>query len=154
MFDCLFLSLLSQFVLNNNIHSFISRVYPPPYTWLTSPGPYRTTTCREREITLDHIHSLLLWPHKYMEDLLGWGISSMPGPSQRQHGHERRYTSFTHSFILTRLIWKVDYDATWHSGIFVGLKLPDNCLIGEEKHGKKPHPENFSRPGIEARHSC
>ena len=24
--------------------------------WPTSPGPYRTTTCRERELTLNHIH--------------------------------------------------------------------------------------------------
>ena len=26
------------------------------FTWLTSPGPYRATTFRERELTLDHIH--------------------------------------------------------------------------------------------------
>ena len=30
-----------------------------------------------------------------------------------------------------------------------GLKLPDICLIGEEKPRKIPHPGNLSRPGIE-----
>ena len=29
------------------------------FTWLTPPGPYRATTCRERELTLDHIHNFL-----------------------------------------------------------------------------------------------
>ena len=27
--------------------------------WLMPPGPYRATTCRERELTLDHIHTFL-----------------------------------------------------------------------------------------------
>ena len=27
------------------------------FTWLKPPGPYRATTCRERELTLDHIHT-------------------------------------------------------------------------------------------------
>ena len=30
-----------------------------------------------------------------------------------------------------------------------GLKPPDICLTGEEKPREKPHPGNFSRPGIE-----
>ena len=28
-------------------------------TWLTPPGPYRVTACRERELTLDHVHTFL-----------------------------------------------------------------------------------------------
>ena len=31
----------------------------PTFTWLTPPGPYRATTCRERELTQDHIHTFL-----------------------------------------------------------------------------------------------
>ena len=30
------------------------------FTWLTPPGPYRATTCSERELTLDHIHAILI----------------------------------------------------------------------------------------------
>ena len=37
-----------------NFHSFIISLIGT-FTWLTPPGPYRATTCRERELTLDHI---------------------------------------------------------------------------------------------------
>ena len=73
------------------------------------------------------------WPHKGMECLLGWGINSIPGPPPRQHEHERRYTSFTHSVILTGWILKDDYDGQMIFGDLLDLKLIDICLIGEEK---------------------
>ena len=41
-----------------------------------------------------------------MEGLPAWEINSMPGPPPRQHGHETRYTPFTHSFILTGRKWE------------------------------------------------
>ena len=77
------------------------------------------------------------WPHKDMEVLLEWGMSSMPGPPLRQHEHKRRYTPFTHPFILTRRMWKDDYDGQMIFGDLVGLKLPDICLTGEENTQKK-----------------
>ena len=40
------------------------------FTWLTPPGPYRATTCRERELTLDHIHTFLTTQGH--EGLPGW----------------------------------------------------------------------------------
>ena len=88
------------------------------------------------------------WPHKDMEGLTGSWISSMPGPPPRQHEHETRYTSFKHPFILTRWIWKDDYDGPIF-GDLVGLKHPDTCLTGEEKPTKKSHPGILSRSGIE-----
>ena len=105
------------------------------FTWLTPPGPYRATTCRERELTLDNIY-ILFWPHKDIEGLSGWGIGSMPGPPPRQHKHERRYTPFTHPFIPTRRIRGDDYDGQVLFGDLVGLKLPDTCLTSEEKPKK------------------
>ena len=36
------------------------------FTWLTPPGSCRATTCRERELTLDHIH---FCPHKDMDSI-------------------------------------------------------------------------------------
>ena len=42
-----------------------------------------------------------------------------------------------------------DNDGQMIFGDLGGLKLPDNCLTGEEKPLKKPHPGNLSRPGIE-----
>ena len=92
--------------------------------WLTTPGPYRATICRERELTPDHIHTF--WPHK-----------DMPGPPPRQQEHERRYTPSTHPFILTRRVWKDDYEVQMIFGDLVGLKRPDICLTGEEKPRKK-----------------
>ena len=109
-------------------------------------GPYRATTCRERGLTLDHLHTFL--PHKNMEDFPSWGKSSMPRPPPWQHEHERRDTPFTQPFILTRRIWKDDYDGQMIFGDLVGLKLPDICLTGEEKPRRQPHPGNLSRPGI------
>ena len=81
--------------------------------------------------------------------LPGWGMSSIPWPPPRQHEHERRYTSSTHQFILTRRIWKDDYDDHMIFRDFMGLKLPDIGLAGEENPRKKPHPGNFSLTGIE-----
>ena len=105
------------------------------FTWLTPHGAYRATTCRERELTLDHIHTFL--QHRDMEGHPGWGISSMPGPPPRQHEHERRYSPFMHPFILTSRILKLDYDDQIIFGDFEGLKLPDICRTGEEKTRKK-----------------
>ena len=42
-----------------------------------------------------------------------------------------------------------DNDGQMIFGDLGGLKLPDICLTGEEKPRTKPHPGNFSRPGIE-----
>ena len=36
-------------------HSSINLSLIGALTWFTPPGPYRATTCRERELTLDHI---------------------------------------------------------------------------------------------------
>ena len=71
-----------------------------------------------------------------MEGLPGWGISSMPWPLPRQHKYERRYTPSTHTFTLTRRIWKNDYDGQIIFEDLVGLQLPDSCLTGEQKPRK------------------
>ena len=102
---------------------------------------YRVTTCRERELTLDHI--ILFWPHNGKEGLSGWGISSVPEPPPRQHEHERLYTPFKHPFILTRRIWKDDYHGRIIFVDLVGLKLTDICLIGEENPRKKTSPRKL-----------
>ena len=107
------------------------------------PG-LRATTCREIEVTVDHIH---FWPHKDMDGLSGWVISSMSGPPPRQHEHERRYTPFTHPFILTRRISTDDYDGQMIFGDVVGLKLRDISLIGEGKPRKKTSPRKLLPPG-------
>ena len=61
----------------------------------------------------------------------------MPGPRPRQHEHKRRYTSFTHPLIVTRRIWMDDCEGQMIFGDLMGLKLPDICLTGEEKHQVK-----------------
>ena len=108
-----------------------------PFTWHTPPGPYRATTCQEG-IKL-RITDILFWPNKGMEGLPGWVSSPMPGPPPRQHKHERQYTPSTHSIIPTRRIWNDD-DGQMIFGDLEGLKFPDICLTGEEKHRKKTSP--------------
>ena len=52
IFCCIF-SLICTFIIAFNL-SFICA-----FTWLTLPGPYRATTCQERELTLGHVHTFL-----------------------------------------------------------------------------------------------
>ena len=70
------------------------------------------------------------------------------GPTSETIRTWKRYTSFTHPFILTRWIWKDDYDGQIIFGDLMGLKFPDICLTGEENPRKKPHQGNLSRTGI------
>ena len=78
----------------------------------------------------------------------------MPEPPPRQHKHERRYTPFTHPFILTRLTWKDDYDCQMMFGDLVGLKFPDICLRGEVKPRKKNPPRKLVPTGDRTRTRC
>ena len=97
-------------------------------------------TCRERELTLDHIHNVLTTQ----------GHGGLPrrrdqltsGTPPRQHKDEWRYTFFTHLFILTRRIWNNDYDGQMIFGGLVGLKLPDICLTSE-KNPEKTSPRKL-----------
>ena len=119
------------------------------FTRLTPPGPYRATTCQERELTLDHI--IPFWPHKDMEGLSGWVISPMPGPPPRQHKYERQDTPGTHSFIPTRRIWNDDYDSSDSRGPW-GPKVSWHL---SDRWGKTPKknltqetcPDRRSNPG-------
>ena len=132
-------------VLELSHHLSLTSPFLGTFTWPTPPGPYRATTCRERELTLDHIHTFLTTDvHRGPP---GWGISSISGPPPRQHKHERRYTPFTHTFFLTRWIWKDDITSKWYSGTFVGLKLTGIRLIGEEKPRKNLTQETCSDRG-------
>ena len=121
------------------------------FTWLTPPGPYRATTCRERE--LNYGSHTYFWPHKDMEGLLGCVIGPMPGPPPRQHKHERQYTPSAHSVIPTRRIWNDDYDGQMIFGDLVGLKLPDIRLTGEEKP-RKTSPRKPVPTGNRTRTRC
>ena len=88
-----------------------------------------------------------------MEGLPGWGISSMPGPSPRQHKHERRYIPGTHSFIPTRRIWNDDYCGQMIFGDLGGLKFSHICLTGEEKP-EKTSPRKLVPTGDRTRARC
>ena len=113
--------------------------------WLTPPGPYRFTTCRERELTLITQY--------FCDQTRTWRDSPDEGWAQcRDHlrdneEYERRYTPFTHPFIPTRH----DYDGQMIFGDLVGLKLPDICLKGEETPRKnltqETCPDRRSNPG-------
>ena len=111
---------------------------------------HATQDCWERKLTLDHIHTFFT--------IQGNGgppwmmVQLNAGPPPRQHKHERRYTSSTYLFILTRRIWKNDYDGQMIFGDPVGLKLPVICLTGEEKPRKnltqQTCPNWGSNPGL------
>ena len=106
------------------------------FTWLTPPGPYRGTTCREG-IKFWIIY-ILFWPHQDMEDLPGWGISLMPGPPPRQHKHERRYTPGIHSNKANMKWW------LWRPN---DIRGPCGPKFSWHFPPKKPHPRNLSRQG-------
>ena len=115
------------------------------------PVPYRVTPCHGRGLNYGS-QTYFFWPHKDIEGLPGWVISSMPGPPPRQHKHERQYTPSTNSFVPTRRIWNDDYDGQMIFGDLEALKFPDICLTGEEKPRKKNFtqetcPDRESDPG-------
>ena len=88
-----------------------------------------------------------------MEGLPGWKTSSMPGPLPRQHERASRYITFTHPVILTRWIWKDEYDGQRIFGDFVDLRLPDICLTGEGKE-RKTSPRKLVPNGDRTRARC
>ena len=102
-------------------------------------GPYRAKTCRERELTLDHIHTY-----------------SLDEGSAQCRGHFRdntnmkgdRYTPFTHPFILSRRIWKDDYDGKWYSGTLWAWSFP-TFVLQVRKHLEKTSPRKLVPTGIE-----
>ena len=130
------------------------------YLSLTSPYRYFYVTHATRVLQSHYLSGegiklwityILFWPHKDMEGLPGWVISSMPEPPPRQHKQERQYTPSTHSVKPTRRIWNDDYDGQMIFGNLGGLKLPDIRLTGEEKPRKnltqETCPDRGSNPG-------
>ena len=67
----------------------------------------------------------------------------MPGLPPRQYEHEGRYTPLTHQFILTRRILRMIMMGRMIFGDSVGLKLPEICLTGEEKHRNNLTQETY-----------
>ena len=120
--------------------------------WPTPPGPYRATTCRGRELNYGS-HTYFFETHKDMEGLPGWVISPMPGPTPRQHKHDRQYTPNTHSVIPTRRIRKDDDDGQMIFGDLGGLKFPDIYLRGEENR-EKNSPRKHVPTGNRTRARC
>ena len=135
------------------IHSFPEFNLPltGSFTWLTPLGPYRASTCRERELTLDQIHTLLTtqwhgWPPR-MRDQLNAGTTS-------ETTRTWKTIHTIHTFILTRWIWKDDYDGQMIFGNLVGLKLPDICVTGEE-NSQETCADWESNPGsLRDRRAC
>ena len=118
------------------------------FTWLTPPGPYRATTCRERELTLDHIHTFLTTqghggPPCRMRDQLNAGATSETTQTWKTI-HTFHVTIHSNKANMKGWLWRPNYirgpcgpKASWHL----------SCRWG--KNPKKPHPGNLSRPGIE-----
>ena len=140
-FNSLLIVLHSSFIL-----SLTSPLYCRCFTWLTPPGPYRATTCRERELTMNHIHIFVTTQ--------GLEVSPDEGSAQCR-GQLQDNTNMKDDKLNSRTHFsnKVDMKGwLWRPNDirdFVGLKLLDICLTGEEKTRKKPHSGILSRPGIE-----
>ena len=141
-----------------NWKSLISSKFNLPligiFKWPTSPGPYRATICRGRELNY-RSHTYFFDHTRTMEGLPGWVIGPMQGPPPRQHKHERQHTPSTQSVIPTRRIWNDDYDGQMIFGDLGGLKFPVICLTGEEKPRKNltqaTCPDRESNSGPAAR---
>ena len=90
--------------------------------------PYRAITCRERELTMDHIHTFSTTQGHggplRMRDQLNVGVTS-------ETTRTLKTIHTIHSHILTRQIW-----SGWLWWPNDCLKLPDICLTGEEKPRK------------------
>ena len=117
------------------------------FTWLTPPGPYIATTCRERELTLDHIHTFLTTLRHdgppWMSDQLNAGATSETTRTWKTI-HTLHSPIHSNKTNMKGWLWRPDDiwgpcgpKASWHSSYKWG-KTP-----------KIPHPGNLSRAGIE-----
>ena len=116
------------------------------FTWLTPPGPYRATNCRERELTMENIHNFLTTQEH--------GRASSDEGSAQCRGHlldntdmkDDTHHSHTHWFQQGEkkgLLWCPNI-----LGTLVDLKLWHVIQVRKNPE-KKPHPGNLSRLGIE-----
>ena len=102
--------------------------------------PYRATTCRERELILDHI----LFDHTRT-----WLAFPDEGSAQcRGHLRDNRNMKDDTHHLNTHSFY--DYDDLMIFRVLVGLKRPDIYLTGEEKTPKnlsqEPCPNRGSNP--------
>ena len=100
------------------------------------------------------ITDILFWPHKDMKGLPGWVISPIPGPSPRQHKHERQYTPSLHPFIPARRIWNDEYGGQMIFGDLVGLKFSRHLSYRWENTPKKTSPRKPVPSGDWTRARC
>ena len=116
------------------------------FAWLRPPGPYRAMTCRERELTVDHIQTFLTTqghggPPRIRNQLNDEATSETT--------RTRKPIHIIHSHILTRRIWE---GWLWWSNDIRrpgGPKASWHLPYRWGKSPKKPHPGNLSIPGIE-----
>ena len=111
------------------------------FTWLTPPGSYRATTCRERELTLDHIHtSLTTQGHggpPRMSDQLNAGSTTKTTRTLKTI-HIMHWLIHSNKGIMITMIMI----AKWYSGNHGDLKLPDICFT-IEKNLEKTSPRKL-----------
>ena len=117
------------------------------FTWLSPSGPYRATTCRERELTLDHIRTFLNTQGRgglpRMRDQLNAGATSETARTWKTI-HIIHALSHSNNVHMKGWLWRTNDirgpcgpKASWHLSYRWG------------KTSKKSHPGNLSRPGIE-----
>ena len=114
---------------------------------LTPPGPYRATTCRERELTLDRMHTFFTTQ-----------VHGVP-PRMRDQLYSGATSETTRTWKMTHTIHSLIHSNKanikgwlWRSNDIRGLCGPKASRDFSYRWGKtpkKPHPGNSSRPEIE-----
>ena len=116
------------------------------FTWLTPPGPYRVTTCRGRELTLDYIHTVLTtrtWRASRMSDQPNAGATSETAQTWKTI-HIKHTCSHPNKADMEWWLWRPNNTR----GLW-GPKVSWHLSYRWGKTPKKPHRRNLSRPGIE-----
>ena len=117
------------------------------FTWLTPPGFYRATTCRERELTLDHIHTLFYHTRTWRASPDEWSVQCRDHLRDNTNMKvETQHHAHIHSNKAKLKGW------LWRPNDIrgpCGPKASGHLSYRWEKTQKKPHPGNLSRPGIE-----
>ena len=105
----------------------------------------RKTTFWHNELQI----SVENWLKAQAAGFYGEGIGNLvPGLHLRQHKHERRYTSFTHTFIRTTWIWKDDYDGQMIFGDLMGLNFL-TFVLQVRKNPQKTSPRKLVPTEVE-----
>ena len=142
--------IIRQILISSHYLSLTSPLYVGTFSWPTSPGPYRATTCRGEGLNygsqtyfFDHKRTWRASPDEWSAIYRGHLRDRTNMKDNTHQAHTQSSQQGEYGMMMTT--------AKWYSWTLGGLKFPDICLTGKEKPRKnltqETCPDRGSDPG-------